>query len=239
MLSNIQFILCETSHPGNIGATARAMKNMGITRLTLVNPENFPHKEAFERASGADDVLHAARIAPSLEAALESVAWAFGTSCRVREFPWPQVNVKSAASQIHQLPKDEQIAVVFGHERAGLSNEQLQMCDFHLYIPANQEYASLNLSQAAQIVAYELFQMSGEASALKSEYDIKATHEQIEGLIGHFQEVALKLGFFDPSNPKKLHPRVRRLIAKAQLEYEEINILRGFLKAAAQGYGKS
>lgn len=225
----IKIVLCETSHPGNIGATARAMKNMGLNQLVLVAPRQFPDKEAFDRASGADDVLHAATIAPTLEEALKDTHWVFGTSARKREFPWPLLYVREAAEKIRDIPNSESVAIVFGTERSGLSNEQLQLCDFHITIPADERYASLNLAQAVQVITYELY-ASQVLQPLNTEFAQKASRNEIEGLIGHFDEAARQIGFFNPKNPKKFYPRLRRMIAKAQLEQDEVNILRGFLK---------
>lgn len=226
-------MLCEPSHPGNIGATARAMKNMGLTRLALVAPERFPHSEAFDRASGADDVLHAATIYPTLEAAIADAQWVFGTSSRQREFPWPLLTAREAAEKIATIDKNQEIAIVFGTERAGLSNEQLQLCDYHITIPANEAYASLNLSQAVQVITYELL-MATQNAPLTGSFGQKASREEIEGLVNHFEAVAQQIGFFVPDNPKRLFPRLRRLFAKAQLEQDEVNILRGFLKFAGK-----
>lgn len=248
---HIKVVLCEPSHPGNIGATARAIKNMGLSRLVLVAPERFPHQEAFDRASGADDVLHAAEIYPDLSTALANVQWVFGTSSRQREFPWPLLTAREAGEKIAAFDKNQEIAIVFGTERSGLSNEQLQLCDFHITIPANEAYPSLNLSQAVQIITYEVFMahaatqnaylprldrgiQSLDPANKSREVDSinfqKASRFEIEGLITHFEQVATQIGFYVPSNPKRLFPRLRRLFAKAQLEQDEVNILRGFLK---------
>jgi len=228
----IRIVLCETSHPGNIGAAARAMKNMGLHRLILVSPAQFPHPEAMSRASGADDVLANALVVRSLEEAIKDCQWVFGTSSRDREFPWPQLTPKMAAEKI-QTQQEEQIAIVFGTERAGLTNEQLQQCDYHIAIPADPDYPSLNLAQAVQVICYEIFTqdkiltLSRRAGERKEE---KATREEVEGLLSHFEETALKLNFIVQDNPKKLIPKLKRLFAKSQLDKDEINILRGFLK---------
>lgn len=237
MLEKIKIVLCQTSHPGNIGASARAMKNMGLYNLVLVSPENYPNAQATERASGADDILAKARVAPSLEEAVADCQWVYGTSARSRSFPWPQLTpVEGATQLLRQAAASESVAIVFGTERSGLSNEELQQCDYHLTIPTNPEYSSLNLSQAVQVIAYEIYkQATGKVETHIKEapsFTDKASHGEIMDLIAHFEETAVLLGFMDPKHPKKLMPRLKRLFAKAQLEKDEINILRGFLKAA-------
>lgn len=236
MLDKIRIILCQPSHPGNIGACARAMKNMGLTQLTLVRPEIFPHASATERASGADDVLVNAKVVQTLEEGIANCQWLFGTSARSREFPWPQMTPKQAAEKIISFTENQQeIGILFGTERSGLTNAQLQRCDFHLTIPTNPAYSSLNLSQAVQVVCYEIYQSwltknMQEASHPTEMLFEKATKEEIAGLLEHFEQTAVRIGFMDPRHPKKLLPRLKRLFSKAQLEKEEINILRGFLK---------
>ncbi len=237
MLNHIRFILCEPTHPGNIGATARAMKNMGLSRLTLVSPENYPHSEATARASGADDILEHAGVVNTFEQAIADCQWVFGTSARSREFPWPQLTPKAAAKLAMDLSKQQQVAFVFGQERAGLTNEQLQRCDYHLCIPTHPGYASLNLGAAVQVIAYEIFQAflaKNEAPDLQTDFAQKASMEEVKGLLDHFETVAIQVGFMDPRHPKKLLPRLKRLFTKAQLEQEEVNILRGFLKMVSK-----
>jgi tRNA (cytidine32/uridine32-2'-O)-methyltransferase len=232
VLDKISIILCKTSHPGNIGSVARAMKNMGLTNLRLVAPLQFPHPKALELASGADDLLNRAQVFDTLEEALADCQWLYGTSSRQRVHPWPQVTVKEAVPGIMEaISNNQTIGILFGPERTGLSNEALQRCDFHLTIPSNPLYASLNLAQAVQILSYEIYQMTEEAHSMKpSDLSEKATASEIAGLVEHCKKVALSLGFMDPTHPKKLMPRLQRLIAKSQLEKEEINILRGFLR---------
>lgn len=232
MLDRLSIILCEPSHPGNIGSVARAMKNMGLSRLHLVSPLLFPHPKANELASGADDILGNARVFETLEEAVADCHWLYGTSARQRLCPWPLVTVKEAVPAILQaLNQEHQVGILFGPERTGLSNEALQRCDFHLTIPTHPIYPSLNLAQAVQIVSYEIYQatLTPDNLALPL-FGEKATAREIEGLVEHCKEAALSLGFMDPDHPKKLMPRFQRLLARAQLEKEEINILRGFLK---------
>ncbi len=240
MLNNIRIILCEPTHPGNIGATARAMKNMGLSRLTLVAPANYPHAEATSRASGADDILEQAVVVPTFDEAIKDCRWILGTSARTREFPWPQLTPKVAAEKAIALSATSQeVGFIFGQERAGLTNEQLQRCDYHLFIPTNPGYSSLNLAAAVQVITYEIYQsyLASKDSVLEAnseEFSQKATMDEVTGLLEHFERIAVQIGFMDPSHPKKLLPRLKRLFSKAQLETEEINILRGFLKMAGK-----
>ena len=230
MLDQIIIILCETSHPGNIGASARAMKNMGLTQLRLVSPSRFPDPKAIEMASGADDILEKATIFSDLSEALADCQWIYGTSARSRICPWPQVTLKEATPQLLQSVKQQQkVGILFGPERTGLSNEALQQCDFHLTIPAHPDYSSLNLAQAVQVVSYDIYQAT-QLSIPEAPFGEKASAREVAGLVEHCKEVAQSLGFMDPLHPKKLMPRLQRLIAKSQLEKEEINILRGFLR---------
>lgn len=237
MLDHIRIVLCQPTHPGNIGAVARAMKNMGLTRLYLVEPQNYPHIEATSRASGADDILEKAVVCDIFEDAIKDCQWVFGTSARSREFPWPQLSPKAASHKAMDLSLENQIAFVFGQERAGMTNEQLQRCDYHLCIPTSPGYASLNLAAAVQVITYEIFQAFlaiKEEPPLTQPFAPKATQEEIAGLLSHFEAVSIQAGFMDPAHPKKLLPRVKRLFSKAHLEQEEINILRGFLKMVSK-----
>lgn len=242
MLDQIRIVLCQTSHPGNIGASARAMKNMGLHHLVLVAPEQFPHATATERASGADDILAQAQVVATLEEAIADCQWIYGTSARQRSFPWPQLTPAQAAREMIQQSSQSKIAIVFGPERAGLLNEQLQLCDYHIAIPTHSEYASLNLAAAVQVISYEIFQQGSAADKvlplvvpLMSE---KASQAEVLAVLEHFEQAALSLGFLDPANPKRLRLRMQRLFAKAQLEKEEVNILRGFFKFVLQKVAK-
>lgn len=231
MFQHIEIILCETSHPGNIGAAARAMKNMGLTQLTLVSPRHFPHPEAIHRSSGADDVLAKAKVVSSLSEAVASCQWLYGTSARDREFPWPQLTPAQAAQTIKQYATSHKIGVLFGNEQTGLSNEALQLCDYHICIPTNPEFASLNLGAAVQVISYEVFQALSVNDNSPPKKLNKATQQEIVGLVNHFEQIAIEVAFLDPKHPKKLMTRIKKLLTKTQLEKEEINILRGFLKA--------
>ena len=223
----IRIVLCRPSHPGNIGAAARAMKAMGLADLRLVAPEKFPAKEADWMATGGVDVLHAARIHATLEEAIKDCVAAFALSARPREWS-PQVfDVRSGAARATEMHGD--VAFVFGNESAGLTNEEMFACQFLVHIPANPEFSSLNLAQAVQVVAYEL-RMAVDVAMPFARVEKPATVEDLEGLYGHLEEAATSSGFMAPNS--RLRERWRRLFSRVpRLEREEVNILRGLLKA--------
>ena len=229
-LKNIRVVLTQPSHPGNIGAAARAMKTMGLNALYLVNPRQFPHADADARASGALDVLREARICASLAAALGDCVLAVATSSRPRELRHQMMSAREAARELLKQAALQPVALVFGNETSGLSSEEASLCQVWAYVPANPAYASLNLAAAVQIFAYEL-RMAGEGGAAPCTPEFApATLVQVEQLYSHFERAMVTTGFLDPQNPKRLLPRLRRLLARARLEAEEVNILRGFLK---------
>ena len=230
-LSNVRIVLCQTSHPGNIGAAARAMKTMGLTQLVLVNPKKFPHPEAEAMASGATDLLDGARVCDSLEQALAGCSLVIGLSARKRELSHEPMTARAAAQQAMQIAAGQQVALVFGTEMSGLSNSELILCQHLAMIPANPAYSSLNLAASVQVLAYELRQaVLGEPQLNGSSFP-PATHDEIEGFYAHLERTLVEIGFLDPAMPKRLMPRLRRLFARARLEKEEVNILRGILKA--------
>jgi TrmH family RNA methyltransferase len=239
MFEHIRFVLVETSHPGNIGAAARAMKTMGLGRLTLVRPKAFPCAEATARASGADDVLARAEVHDDLDAALTGAGLVLGTSARLRTMSWPQVDARTAAEQIHGLGSDTGVAVLFGRERTGLSNAELDRCHYLLHVPVNPAYGSLNIAAAVQIVAYEIRMATlGKGAARDYAPERPATAEQMEGLYGHLEQTLVAIGFLDPTNPRYLMRRLRRLFNRAHLGQEEVNILRGILAAVRRRIGE-
>lgn len=230
-LSNIRVVLCQTSHPGNIGAAARAMKTMGLSQLVLVRPKKFPHPEAEAMASGATDVLAQAHVCDSLEEALAGCTLAIGLSARKRELSHELITARAAAAQMVQLATTQQVALVFGTEMSGLSNDELIRCQQLAMIPANPEYSSLNLAAAVQVLAYEMRVAASSSAPLPAESGFPpASHDEIEGFYRHLEETLVRIGFLDPAMPKRLMPRLRRLFARARLEKEEVNILRGILK---------
>lgn len=224
-------MLVETTHPGNIGAVARAMKNMCLSELYLVRPRLYPHPEATARASGADDLLAAAVVCDSLEEALAGCSLVVGASARRRTIPWPEVDARGFGAMAAAHPG--KAAAVFGREHAGLTNTELEQCGYLVHIPSNPGYSSLNVAAAVQIVAYEAMMAAGGRPAeAQAPDDRPATADELEGLYGHFERALVQIGFLDPGNPRQLIRRLRRLFNRAHLEQTEVNILRGILKAA-------
>ena len=231
LLANIRIVLCQTSHPGNIGAAARAMKTMGLRDLALVNPKKFPHPDADAMASGATDILQQATIYGSLQEALAGCTLVTGLSARRRELTHELVTAREAAAQVVGIAFGHRVALVFGTEMSGLSNAELIQCQQLAMIPANPDYSSLNLAAAIQVVAYEL-RMAASHHQIPTESSFPpASHDEIEGFYRHLEDTLLHIGFLDPAMPKRLMPRLRRLFSRARLEKEEVNILRGILKA--------
>lgn len=237
-LDNVRIVLCQTSHPGNIGATARAMKTMGLSRLYLVNPAKFPDPEAVAMASGATDLLDEARVCTSLEQALAGCGLVIGLSARRRELSHAPLTARAAAQQAMQFAAGQQVALVFGTEMSGLSNAELILCQQLAMIPANPAYSSLNLAAAVQVLAYELRQSALGEPLLHGSSFPAATHDEIEGFYAHLERTLVDIGFLDPAMPKRLMPRLRRLFARARPEKEEINILRGILKSIGNAGNK-
>ena len=230
------FVLVEPSHPGNVGAAARALKTMGFSRLVLVAPRVVHVKtdaEAIAMASGADDVLACATIVPTLGEALAGVQWSVALTARTREYGPPQMAPRTAASEACRHTAQGDVAFVFGNERTGLSNEHVERCSALAHIPANPAYSSLNLAQAVQVLAYELrLAYLGETVDVPSGEGLgpRAPSEEIERMFVHLENALIALEFLDPSNPKKLMSRLRRLFARVGLEREEVNIVRGIAK---------
>jgi tRNA (cytidine32/uridine32-2'-O)-methyltransferase len=228
--NRIRIVLVETSHPGNIGSTARAMKTMGLSRLYLVTPVMFPDRRAQEMAAGADDILENAVVTSELSDALRGCQMIFATSARARDIGLPGLTPRECAEKITELSDDTEIAVVFGREQSGLSNQELLQCHCHIHVPTDPSFSSLNLSQAVQIVAYEI-RMQGLApkAHATNKQDTLATAEQIELFYQHLESVLIQIDFLKLSNPKRLQQRLRRLFNRATLETMEVNILRGIL----------
>ncbi len=233
-MNSVRIILVNTTHPGNIGGVARAMKNMGLSELYLVAPGRFPDEQAEWRAAGALDLLQAAVVVDSLEQAVSDCQYVVGTSARGRRIPWPVLDPRRCASEIHaRAASGNQVAVVFGREDRGLTNEELQQCQLHLHIPSHDDYSSLNLAMAVQIVAYEL-RMLDIATELPdsavAEWDTPfATAQNMERYYVHLEETLAEIGFLDPAAPRQLMSRLRRLYSRIQPDEMELNILRGIL----------
>lgn len=233
--SHISIVMVHTTHPGNIGAVARAMKNMGLSQLRLVAPREFPSEEAVARASGATDVLDSVVVFDTLEQAIADCSLVIGASARLRTIPWPAVSARECAVRVIEQPADARVAIVLGRERNGLTNEELQRCQLLVHIPTNPEYSSLNVAAAAQVLCYELRMAATEAESRKVPIQKRehplATTEELEGLYAHLESVLVELAFLDPENPRQLMRRLRRLFGRAELDRNELNILRGILTA--------
>jgi tRNA (cytidine32/uridine32-2'-O)-methyltransferase len=232
MLSKIRIVLIGTTHPGNIGAVARAMKNMCLKQLYLVRPREYPSAEATCRASGADDLLANARVCETLDEALQGCRLVVGASARLRSVQWPQLLPRECAERLLVEAEQGEVALLFGRESSGLSNEELDRCHYLVHIPANAEYSSLNLSQAVQVLAYELHLASLSDGEQASERSDLASAEMMEGLFRHLEQTMEEIGFSDPRQSDKLQRRLRRLFLRARPDVDELNILRGLLSAA-------
>ncbi len=231
MLENVKIVLIETSHPGNIGATARAMKTMGLSQLTLVKPKLFPDPEASARASGADDVLQQATVCGSLDEALVGCEWVIGTSVRDRELPALLLDSREVGRMVAKRPLSLG-AIVFGSERVGLTNEQLHHCHYHVKIPVNPVYGSLNLASAVQIICYEMRMAHMERLEKEQhEYEPLAKNEDMSQFYEHLENVLWQVDFLKKHQSHKSMLRLKRLFNRAQVEQREVNILRGILTA--------
>lgn len=229
-LSAIRIVLVATSHPGNIGSTARAMKTMGINSLYLVNPKSFPDYKAKEMAAGADDILEKAVVTETLEEALAGCQLILATSARPRGLSLPGLIPSSSAELVASKSDATQVALVFGREHAGLTNEELLKCHYHVHIPSDPDYSSLNLAQAVQILAYEmrmkLLKPDAQVAMRQDEY---ASADEIEQFYSHLREVFVEIQFLKSANPRRLMQRVRRMFNRINLEKMEVSILRGML----------
>ncbi|MCC6378700.1 MAG: RNA methyltransferase [Burkholderiales bacterium] len=239
-LARLAVVLVATSHPGNVGASARAMLAMGLDRLVLVSPGRFPDPEATARAAGANDVLERARIAGTLDAALDGVACSIGFTARPREFAGTVLSAREAAGfAVASLRAGRKAAFVFGNEMSGLSNDELARCTAVATIAANPAMSSLNLAAAVQVAVYEARVAAHGDEAWRAPRFAPATHEAIEGLVAHAERTFVAMRFLHPGMPRRLMPRLRRLFARAGLEREEVNILRGILARVDQLIGKA
>ncbi len=242
-LQKIRVVLVETSHPGNIGAIARAMKNMGLSELVLVNPKEFPSQVASARASSASDILDQAKVVASLDQALVGCKIAFGASARLRKVSWPQLDVRETAELAVKTVAEDQanVALVFGREDSGLSNAEMDKCNYLSHIPSNPTYSSLNISQAVQVFAYECLMATNVKSVHQKEgYRHKlASSDQLEGFYDHLYQALQDVGFLDPNKNARFMRRMRRLFNRSQLDIKEVDILRGILRATQRKLGNS
>ena len=249
-LDNIRIVLVNTSHPGNIGAVARAMKNMGLSKLYLVEPQKFPDEVAFYRAASAQDVLNEAVVTETLDEAIADCGLVVGTSARGRRIPWPLLNPRDCAAQAYPELLSHPVAFVFGREDRGLTNEELQKCNLHVHIPTNEEYSSLNLGMAVQVITYEMRMAYLEADEKRSstylsdnpmkEWDAPLSKsEDTERFFVHLEETLVKTGFLRPEAPKQLMTRLRRLFTRTRMDELEVNMMRGILTSVQQWVDKA
>lgn len=240
--ANIRIVLVRPTHPGNVGATARAMKNMAMRSLYLVEPERFPSPEATDRAAGADDVLESAVICASLDEAIKDCHLVVGTTARQRRIEWPTLDPAEGARRLAEAAQQGPVALLFGQERTGLLNAELDRCHFMVTIPADKEYSSLNLASAVQILAYEIYRAilaDIQSEATEPRAGRPASSEDMQRFYQHLEEVLQQIGFLDPNNPRLLMRRMMRLFNRVGMDDNEMNIMRGILTAIQQGRSKN
>lgn len=233
-LARIRFVLVETTHSGNIGAVARAMKTMGLSRLELVAPRQRPDAEALARASGADDLLERAGVHEDLTDALAGCRLVVGASARLRSIEWPLLEPPECAARLLAEAGEGEVALMLGRESSGLTNDELARCHFLVHIPTNPDFSSLNVAAAAQVLAYEIRRAARESTGerlIETPRDL-APAEAMEGFYAHLTETLVRIGFSDPEQSRTLTRRLRRLFNRAQPDRVELNILRGILSAA-------
>ena len=225
--------MSHTTHPGNIGAAARAMKTMGLSRLYLINPRHFPDPQATAMAAGADDILDAAVVCGSVDEALQGVVFTVAMTARLRDISVAVKTPREAVPQVLQETQSGPVALLFGTEMSGLTNEEMGKAQLGVNIPANPEFSSLNVASAVQLMAYELNVAAADFRPVQPEI-APASHERLEGLYAHLERTLREIGFFTTQNPARLMQRLRRLYARARLEDEEVNILRGILSVTTE-----
>lgn len=233
MLTNIRIVLVGTTHPGNIGAVARAMKNMALEHLYLVQPKIFPSAYATSRASGAVDILSQATVCENLQEAIAECSLVIGASARSRTISWPVITPRACAEKLTYEAVNQKVALVFGRENSGLKNTELDLCQYLLNIPCNPEFSSLNLAAAVQVISYELYMVSGLSADIKDvREDSLASASQMQSFYQHLQQTLSDIGFMHPDKSRSIMRRLRRIYNRAQLDAKELDILRGILKMA-------
>ncbi|PIJ42579.1 MULTISPECIES: tRNA (cytosine(32)/uridine(32)-2'-O)-methyltransferase TrmJ [Erwiniaceae] len=239
MLQNIRIVLVETSHTGNMGSVARAMKTMGLSNLYLVNPLLKPDSQAISLAAGASDLIGNATIVDTLDEAISGCSLVVGTSARSRSLPWPMLDARECGMKSVEEGQQAPVALVFGRERVGLTNDELQKCHYHVAIPANPDYSSLNLAMAVQIIAYEVRMawLASEQSpaAPQTEESPYPLVDDLERFYQHMEGMMLESGFIRQGNPSQVMSKLRRLFTRARPERDELNILRGMLSSFQKG----
>ena len=241
--AKIRIVLVNTAHPGNIGGAARAMKNMGLAQLYLVQPREYPAPRAVWRAAGARDVLTNATIVESVDEAIAGCGLVVGTSARERRIPWPLIDPRECGARIWQEAATHDVALLFGREDRGLTNDELQKCHYHVHIPSNPEYSSLNLATAVQVLGYEIRMASladaeGNLPSLQEWDQPPVTADDLENFHVHLAETMADLKFYDPDNPKQLLTRMRRLFNRQRMDKIEVSILRGLLSSVQRNIPK-
>ena len=239
---NIRIVMVETTHPGNIGAAARAMKTMGHKNLYLVKPKIFPSAEVTARAAGADDILATAVVCNSLDEALQDCLLVVATSARDRSIPWPVYKPDDCARQIIATAQTGQVAIIFGRESSGLTNAEIERCNAMVKIPTNPDFSSLNIASAIQLICYEItnsiINLNNDASNKASDINL-ASSEQLVQFYDHLEQCMIDLNFYNPDKPRRLMRRLKRLFNRARLDDNEINILRGLLAATQSAVNKN
>jgi len=236
LLKNIRIVLVNTSHPGNIGAAARAMKNMGLSRLTLVKPKDYPSLEAISRSVGAVDLLDNAIVVDDLKQAVSDCVWVAGTSARLRTIEWPILEPRECVQKSLEVIEKGDIAIVFGRENSGLTNDELERCNALLHIPTNPDFSSLNIAAAVQVVCYE-YRLALTQDKItkhkgnKTRYDALANVDQLDGMYGHLHDALDYLGFFGTNNPDIVMRRLKGLFNRAGTTQRELSIVRGICSA--------
>ena len=231
---NISIVMVNTTHPGNIGAAARALKNMGLSQLVLVDPKEFPTAKATWRAAGATDIVEQVKVVSSLQEAIADCSLVIGTSARERRIPWPLLTPRECGDRVTAESKHHKVAIVFGREDRGLTNEELPQCHYHVHIPSNPDYSALNIAAAIQVIVYEirmsvLAEQEGKPISF-DDWDVPpAKQEAVERYYTHLEETLAQLRFLDPDNPRQTVTRLRRLFNRIRLDEMELSILRGML----------
>lgn len=244
---NIRIVMINTSDSGNIGAAARAIKTMGFSRLYLVEPQDYPSGKATARASGAADVLHKAVVTGTLDEALEGSHLVVGTSARMRSIPWPVMTPREFAGMLTSERDESEVAIVFGREDSGMTNDELRRCHYHVSIPSNPEYGVLNVASAIQLICYDLRMVLIEAASAaenaekpemvlsRTEWDAPlVSSEDMERFFQHLEQTLLDIRFYDPNNPRQILTRIRRLFSRTRLDQLEMNLMRGVLARVQQ-----
>ncbi len=233
-MDNIRIVLVNTSHPGNIGGVARAMKNMGLSRLYLVKPKRFPAEDAVWRAASARELLDHAVVTETLDEALEGCGLIIGTSARERRIPWPLLDPRQCARQVQEESSQHPVALLFGREDRGLTNAELRKCHYHVHIPTSEDYSSLNLAAAVQVIAYELrmalIEQGSVDRGLVRDWDVEpASNMEMEYFYEHLEAVLMQIDFIDPVTPRQSMTRLRRLFNRVRMDRMELAMLRGVL----------